>query len=276
MKRVFITGSTGQLGGELKRLWPQAIFPTRNDVDLCSEESIRNYFSDKKPEIIINCAAYTQVDKAESDQDLVFKVNSIAPAVLTSLCDKVILFSTDYVFDGENSSPYSEKCLTAPNGVYGQSKLKGEIEALKINSNVVIIRTSWVYSDIGNNFVKTMIRLGRERKELKVVSDQLGSPTYAKDLAEVIVKYAIEEWKLKGGIYHYSNEGTTSWYEFAVEIMNALNIDCQIVPIKTSEYPTAAKRPSYSVLDKSKIKNELGIQIPHWKESLKTCLQKLS
>jgi dTDP-4-dehydrorhamnose reductase len=259
MKNIFITGSTGQLGGELKRLCPTAVFPTRDDVDLSSEESIRAYFSDKNPHIIINCAAYTQVDKAESDKELAFKVNSLAPAVLASLCDKVILFSTDYVFDGGNSAPYSEKCFTAPTGIYGESKLEGEKKAASINPKVVIIRTSWVYSDIGNNFVKTMIRLGKERKELKVVADQVGTPTYAKDLADVIVQNAIENWKFEGGIYHFSNEGVASWFDFATEIMDYLKIDCQVLPIKTSEYPTIAKRPAYSVLDKTKIKNELGI-----------------
>lgn len=276
MKNIFVLGSTGQLGTEIKRLMPDAVYLTRDEVDLSSELSIRSYFEDKEPSLIINCAAYTQVDRAETERDLAFYSNAISPAILASLCDKFIHFSTDYVFNGNGYKPYLEEMTTGPTGVYGESKLQGESAVLQANSNSVIIRTSWVYSDIGNNFVKTMIRLGKDRKELKVVCDQIGSPTYAHDLADIVVKFGVLEWKFKPGIYHFSNEGVASWYDFAREIMDLMNIDCRVLPIKSEDYPTPAKRPHYSVLDKTKIKKDLGIEIPHWKESLKICLQKLS
>ena len=226
--------------------------------------------------MIVNCAAYTQVDKAESDQVAAQFTNAVAPAILASLCERFIHFSTDYVFNGYGFRPYNEASETNPSSVYGASKLAGESAVMTSNPSSVIIRTSWVYSDIGNNFVKTMLRLGKERKELRVVSDQIGTPTYAYDLAKLVVENGIDGWKFKSGIYHYSNEGVASWYDFAYEIMKIAKLSCKIIPIKSEEYPTSAKRPHYSVLDKTKIKNDLGIEIPHWKESLKLCLQKLS
>lgn len=273
---IFVTGVSGQVGGEIQRLFPEAIFLTRTDVDLSSEESIRTYFSGKKVDLIVNCAAYTQVDLAEKEQALAFKINSEAPAILASISKKFIHFSTDYVFNGTGTKPYLETDLTGPTGVYGQTKLEGEKAVLKANPASVIIRTSWVYSDLGKNFVKTMLRLGKEKEELRVVSDQIGSPTYARDLAQIVVDHGIKSWNFNSGIYHFSNEGVISWAGFAEEIMNQAGLHCKIMPIPTNEYPTPAKRPAYSVLDKTKIKNELNITIPHWKESLKACLQKLS
>jgi dTDP-4-dehydrorhamnose reductase len=273
---IYITGVTGQVGGELKRLYPEAIYLTRNDIDLSSRDSIEAFFKSKKPNVIINCSAYTQVDLAEREEGIAHAVNSVAPGFLASLCDKFIHFSTDYVFDGQGFRPYVETDSTGPSGVYGQTKLAGEKAVLAANPNAVIIRTSWVYSDLGKNFVKTMIRLGSERSELKVVADQIGSPTYAKDLANLVVENGIKNWNFKGGVYHYSNEGVASWYDFAYEIMRLKGLPCKVLPIRSEDYPTPAKRPFYSVLDKTKIKNELGITIPHWKESLELCLQKLS
>jgi dTDP-4-dehydrorhamnose reductase len=272
---IYITGVTGQVGGELKRLYPEAIYLTRNDVDLSSIESMEAFFKTKKPKVIVNCSAYTQVDLAEKEQDLANKVNAIAPGILAGFCDKFIHFSTDYVFNGQGFRPYLETDTTGPTGVYGESKLAGEKAVLAANPNAVVIRTSWVYSDLGKNFVKTMLKFGAERPELKVVADQIGSPTYAKDLASLVVEHGLKNWNFKGGLYHYSNEGVASWYDFAYEIMKIKGLSCKVLPIRSEDYPTPAKRPHYSVLDKTKIKTDLGITIPHWKESLEECLRKL-
>lgn len=273
---IYITGASGQVGGEIQRLFPDATYLTRRDVDLSSRESMEAYFRKNKPQIIVNCSAYTQVDLAEKEQDLAHAVNAVAPGILAGLCDKFIHFSTDYVFNGQGFRPYVETDATGPSGVYGVTKLAGEKAVLLANPMAVVIRTSWVYSDLGKNFVKTMLRFGAERSELKVVADQIGSPTYAKDLASLVVEHGLKNWNFKGGVYHYSNEGVASWYDFAYEIMKLKGLSCRVLPIRTEDYPTPAKRPHYSVLDKTKIKNELGIIIPHWKESLELCLQKLS
>lgn len=273
---IYITGVSGQVGGEVQRLFPHAKFITRKDLDLSSRERMEFFFKKNKPEIIVNCSAYTQVDLAEKEQELAYAVNCVAPGILASLCNKFIHFSTDYVFNGQGFRPYVETDTTVPIGVYGQTKLAGEKAVLAANSNAVVIRSSWVYSDLGKNFVKTMLKLGSERTELKVVADQIGSPTYAKDLAQLIVDHGIKSWNFKGGLYHFSNEGIASWYDFAYEIMKLKGLPCKVLPIRTEDYPTPAKRPHFSVLDKTKIKNELGITIPHWKESLELCLQKLS
>lgn len=275
MTAIYITGTSGQLGGELKVLYPDGIFLSRNEVDLNDEESIHRYFKNKRASLIINCAAYTQVDKAESERDKAVNINAISPAILSRYSEKFIHISTDYVFDGRGFKPYTELSDTAPSNVYGETKLKGEESILKINPKAVIIRTSWLYSHIGNNFLKTIIRLGNERTEIRVVSDQIGTPTCAGNLSKVIVENALINWKFKGGIYHYSNEGVASWYDFAKEIIDLKDMQCKVVPIKSEEYPTPAKRPYYSVLDKTKIKKELMIEIPHWKESLRECLQKI-
>jgi dTDP-4-dehydrorhamnose reductase len=273
---IYITGASGQVGGEIQRLFPDATYLTRRDVDLSSRESMEAYFKKNKPQIIVNCSAYTQVDLAEKERDQAMAVNAVAPGILAGLCEKFIHFSTDYVFNGQSFRPYVETDSTGPTGVYGVTKLAGEKAVLAANPNAVVIRTSWVYSDLGKNFVKTMLKFGAERPELKVVADQIGSPTYAKDLASLVVEYGLKNWNFKGGLYHYSNEGIASWYDFAYEIMKLRGLSCKVLPIRTEDYPTPAKRPHYSVLDKSKIKNELGITIPHWKESLELCLQKLS
>ena len=272
---IYITGASGQVGGEIQRRFPHATYLTRNEVDLSSREDMEAYFTKNKPQVIVNCSAYTQVDLAEKELNLAYMVNAIAPGILASLCDKFIHFSTDYVFDGQGYRPYVETDNTGPSGVYGQTKLAGEKAVLLANPKAVVIRTSWVYSDIGKNFVKTMLKFGAERPELKVVADQIGSPTYAKDLAQLVVENGIKNWNFKGGVYHYSNEGVASWYDFAYEIMKLKGLSCKVLPIRTEDYPTPAKRPHYSVLDKTKIKNELGIIIPHWKESLEECLGKL-
>lgn len=276
MSEIYIIGQSGQLGGELYRLYPGATYLSRNEIDLSRTEDIYRYFKNKKPKIIVNCSAYTQVDLAEKEIELTNIVNGISPGILATLSEKFIHFSTDYVFNGQGFKPYIETDETGPIGIYGSSKLAGEKAVLSANPNAVIIRTSWVYSDLGKNFVKTMRKLGSERSELKVVSDQIGSPTYAKDLAALVVDYGIKDWKFKGGIYHYSNEGVASWYDFAYEIIQLSGLNCKVLPIESKDFPTPAKRPHYSVLNKTKIKNELGIEIPHWKESLKVCLQKLS
>ena len=272
---IYITGTSGQVGGEIQRLFPHAKYLTRNEVDFSSSERVEAYFKKIKPEIIVNCSAYTLVDLAEKEQGLAHTVNAIAPEILAKLCDKFIHFSTDYVFNGQGFRPYVETDSTGPTGVYGESKLAGEKAVFLANPNAVVIRTSWVYSDLGKNFVKTMLKFGSERPELKVVADQIGSPTYAKDLANLVVEYGLKKWSFKGGLYHYSNEGVASWYDFAYEIMKLKGLPCKVLPIRTEDYPTPAKRPHYSVLDKTKIKNELGIIIPHWKESLEECLRKL-
>lgn len=273
---VFVLGSTGQVGGEIKRLFPSAVFPSRDEIDLANPETITDFFKNRKASLIVNCAAFTQVDLAETNRDLVYQVNAASPELLAKFCERFIHFSTDYVFNGQNFKPYIESDITAPLNEYGKSKLDGENRIFAANPNSVIIRTSWVYSDIGKNFVKTMLRLGKEKNELSVVWDQIGSPTYAYDLADVVVNHGLKKWNFKNGIYHFTNEGVASWYDFAREVFDIKGVKCKVNPIRSEEYPTPAQRPHYSILDKAKIKNELGIVIPHWKESLKICLQKLS
>lgn len=275
MNNVYVTGVSGQLGGEIKRLFDGATYPTHAELDLSSEESIRAYFKDKNPKIIVNCAAYTQVELAEKEQNLANRINAIAPGMLAGLCEKFIHFSTDYVFNGQSFRPYIETDITDPVGIYGKTKLAGERAVFLANPHAVIIRTSWVYSDLGKNFVKTMIKLGLERSQLNVVGDQIGSPTYALDLATIIVEHGLKCWNFKGGHYHYSNEGVASWYDFAHEIMKLKLLSCRVLPIRSEDYPTQVKRPHYSVMDKTKIKKELNVEIPHWRDSLKLCLQKI-
>lgn len=275
MNRVYVTGVTGQVGGELKRLCPDVVCLTRNDINLSSEESIHSYFKDKNPSLIVNCAAYTKVDLAETEEGIARQVNAHAPSILAGFSDKFIHLSTDYVFDGDGHCPYSEDHVTSPLGVYGRTKLLGEEMVLRVNPNATIIRTSWIYSDLGKNFLKTILKLGKEREVLNIVSDQIGTPTYARDLASLIVENGIKHWRFKSGIYHFSNEGVASWYDFAHEIIDLMQVNCKVYPINTSDYPTPAKRPHYSVLDKTKIKKDLNIVIPHWKTSLKQCLMTL-
>lgn len=286
--KILVTGSTGQLGSELKDLAPsfpqfEFVFLSKQDLPVHNFELVRIFFNSVKPAHVINCAAYTAVDKAESEKELAFQINGEAVGVLAAVCKehgaKFIHVSTDYVFNGEANYPYTENFPTDPVNVYGASKLEGEKQAMQLNPDCVIIRTSWVYSSYGKNFVKTMIRLMYEKDEIKVVNDQVGSPTYAADLAEVILKIigkgqsAIGNWK--PGIYNFSNEGIISWYEFAVAIKEIINSPCDVKPITTADYPTPAKRPAYSVLDKTKIQETFGIDLKDWKESLINCIEKI-
>jgi dTDP-4-dehydrorhamnose reductase len=284
LKKILVTGSNGQLGKELKQLsatYPHVefIYLGREDLPIHHFEMVRHYFSVYKPDYLINCAAYTAVDRAEQEKELAFQVNGEAVGVLAAVCKengcRFIHISTDYVFDGSATQPYSEEDRTNPQSVYGASKLEGERQALQLNGDSLIIRTSWVYSEFGKNFVRTMLKLMQERPELKVVNDQVGSPTYAADLAEVILQIiASQEWK--PGIYHYSNSGIISWYDFAIAIKELTGYNGHVYPISTAKYPTPAKRPAWSVLDKTKICHAYNVELKQWKESLSRCIAKLS
>lgn len=282
MFNVLITGTNGQVGSEIKILSNDYnynfFFTTRDTLDITNSNEIKSFIESNKINTIINCSAYTAVDKAETDISNADLVNRKAVKKLAKISEekniKLVHISTDYVFDGTNHKPYCEQYQTNPKSVYGSSKLAGENEMIKINpKNSIIIRTSWVYSSFGNNFVKTMIRLGREKDELGVIFDQIGTPTYAQDLAKVILDIIPKITNNKVEIYNYSNEGVLSWYDFAKEIMKMAKIDCTINAIETYQYPTPANRPHYSLLNKSKIKNEFNIAIPFWKDSLDKCLR---
>ncbi len=281
MFNVLITGSNGQLGSEIQSLrsdYPYNFFFTdRDSLDITNYEDIKQFCQKNNIQAIINCAAYTAVDKAETDSENADKINHLAVKNLALTCKeqniKLIHISTDYVFDGRNHKPYNEDDETDPNGVYGKTKLDGEKALIEINpQDSIIIRTSWVYSSYGANFVKTMLRLGKEKESLGVIFDQVGTPTYAKDLAKAILDILPNIKNEKVEIYHYSNEGVLSWYDFAKEIMRMAKLDCKIDPIETKDYPTPAKRPHYSLLNKSKIKDTFSITIPFWKDSLDQCL----
>ncbi len=285
---ILVTGSNGQLGKELRELesaYPQFdfIFLSREDLPIHHFELVRNSFRAYHPQYLINCAAYTAVDRAETERELAFQVNGEAVGVLAAVCRendcRLIHISTDYVFDGTANVPYKENSPVNPQSIYGASKLEGEKLAQQLNPASIIIRTSWVYSEFGKNFVKTMLQLMKEREEISVVNDQVGSPTYAADLAEAIIKI-IDNSQMPGrnwqpGIYHFSNEGIITWYDFAVAIKELSGSKCNINPVPTSAYPTAAKRPAYSVLDKSKIQQATGITLKNWKDSLSRCLMKM-
>ena len=279
---ILVTGSNGQLGSEVKELSSKYdynfFFTTKGDLDIIDEASIKEFVEQNNINIIINCAAYTAVDKAEEDKVNADLVNRKAVKKLAKISKKydikLIHISTDYIFDGKAFKPYGEEYQTNPNGIYGKTKLDGENEMIKINPhNSIIIRTSWVYSSFGNNFVKTMLRLAKEKEALGVIFDQIGTPTYARDLAKMILDILPKIENKKVEIYNNSNEGVLSWYDFAKEIMKMAKIDCIINPIETYQYPTPAKRPHYSLLNKSKIKKEFGIEIPYWKDSLDECLR---
>ena len=281
---VLVTGANGQLGKELRQLetkWPEFefLFLSREDLPIHHFELVRNFFKATHPSFLINCAAYTAVDKAEQEEELAFQINAEAVGVLAAICKeqdcKFVHVSTDYVFDGLANRPYREDDLTNPQGVYGASKLAGEKEAVLLNPDSVIIRTSWVYSSFGKNFVKTILRLLQEKPSVSVVDDQIGSPTYAADLAVAILEIiSLKSWK--PGVYHFSNEGEISWCAFAKAIAALTHSNTPIQAITTAEFPTPAKRPAWSVLDKSKIKAVYGIKIRPWKESLADCLELLS
>ena len=284
MLNVLVTGSNGQLGSDIKELSIDYkynfYFTDRDTLDISNPHAITEFVNNNNINTIINCAAYTAVDKAESDIENADKINHLAVKYLAQISKekniKLIHISTDYVFDGKNHMPYVETDITNPNGVYGQTKLDGEKAMQEINpENSIIIRTSWVYSSYGANFVKTMLRLGKEKEQLGVIFDQVGTPTYAGDLAKAILDIISNIKNGKVEIYNYSNEGVLSWYDFAKEIMHMTKSTCQVNPIETIEYPTPAKRPHYSLLNKSKIKKEFNITIPYWKDSLDECLQKM-
>lgn len=290
---ILVTGANGQLGKELKQIassfsHPIAIgyefvFLSREDLPIHHFEMVRHYFKTYQPDYLINCAAYTAVDRAEQEKELAFQVNGEAVGVLAAVCKEnncqFIHISTDYVFDGTATTPYKEIFPPHPISVYGASKLEGEKQAQQLNPDSIIIRTSWVYSEFGKNFVRTMLKLMQEKETINVVNDQLGSPTYAGDLAETILQIiancqsSIVNWL--PGIYNFSNKGIISWYDFAVAIKELIGSDCKINPIPTSQYPTAAKRPTYSVLDSSKIQEVFGIQLKNWRESLAACLLRI-
>ena len=281
---VLVTGSSGQVGNEIKAISSDYsynfFFTDRNNIDITSKDSIKEFCKTNNINVIINCAAYTAVDKAQTDEinaDLINRkaVKKLA-LVSQELNIKLIHISTDYVFDGKNFKPYCEEFQTNPQSIYGKTKLDGENEMRDINpKNSIIIRTSWVYSYYGNNFVKTMLRLGKEKEELGVIFDQIGTPTYAKDLAKIILDIVPQIDNQKVEIYNYSNEGVLSWYDFAKEIIKMAKLDCKINPIETFQYPTPAKRPHFSLLNKNKIKSTFNIEIPYWKDGLDDCLRRL-
>ncbi len=270
-----ITGSKGQLGTELAKLLPEAILTDVADLDITDAAAVANFVKVHNIDTIINCAAYTAVDKAEDDEALAAKINIDGPRNLAQSGAKVIHISTDYVFDGSGHKPYAPEDAAHPISVYGRTKLAGEQEVLKYAKEAVIIRTAWLYSPYGNNFVKTMRRLGAERESLNVVADQIGTPTYAADLAQAIVQVLPQMSAENKGVYHFTNEGVCSWYDFARKIMELSGLGCKVNPIPSSAYPTKAVRPFYSVLDKSKIKEVFNIEIEHWEEGLKKCLKQL-
>ncbi len=284
---ILVTGSNGQLGSEIRELslkYPYNFFFTDvKELDITNKEDIKKYVNEKDIDLIINCAAYTAVDKAEEEKEKADLINHKAVKFLADIAKEknilLIHISTDYVFDGKNYRPFVEEDKVNPQNIYGLTKLKGEDAFKASGANGIIIRTSWVYSYYGHNFVKTMLRL-KDRGELGVVFDQVGTPTYAKDLAFTILEIIdknLEKVKNKNAeIYHYSNEGVISWYDFAKAIFDIENIDIKVNPIESKEYPTPAKRPYYSVLNKNKIKKEFNIDIPYWRESLKECLQRIN
>ena len=284
MKNILITGANGQLGNEMRVLsaeYPEYayFFTDVAELDICNEQAVMEFVQANNIHVMVNCAAYTAVDKAEENVELCTKLNADAVGYLAKAAEacgaEFIQVSTDYVFDGTAHVPYRETASTCPNSVYGHTKLAGEQNALTLCSRSMVIRTAWLYSTFGNNFVKTMIRLGRERDSLGVIFDQVGTPTYARDLARAIF-VAIRQGVVPG-VYHFSNEGVCSWYDFTKAIHRLAGIaDCKVKPLYTEEYPTLAKRPHYSVLDKSKIKTIYSIDIPYWEDSLKECIDALS
>jgi len=285
LKKILITGANGQLGSALNILFSHQadrfgiINAGHKDLDITDFLKVQEYLRKTIPDYLINCAAYTAVDKAESEQNRAFDINEDGARNLAkasaALNIPIIHISTDFVFDGSSSTPLSEEDLCRPINVYGQSKYEGEKAVQAENDKHFIIRTSWLYSNFGSNFLKSISKLAKEKSSLNIVFDQIGTPTFANDLAEAIVKI-IDSNASDYGIYHYSNEGVASWYDFAKELIELQGIQCDVRPILTSQYPTPAKRPAYSVLNKAKIKSTFGIDIPYWKESLRKCIEEQS
>jgi dTDP-4-dehydrorhamnose reductase len=286
MSHLLITGANGQLGNELRKLSPRYshhrfFFTDVAELDITNPQAIEAFFADNRIDTVINCAAYTAVDKAESDEQTALLINSTAVQYLAQSCSThqatLIHVSTDYVYDGQACTPYSENHPTAPLSAYGRTKLAGEKAALS-TEKAVVLRTAWLYSAFGNNFVKTMLRLGKERESLNVVFDQTGTPTYAADLALCIMQVVEKdkEGQLQRGIFHFSNEGVCSWYDFAHAIMQIAGLPCAVHPIESKDYPTPAARPSYSVLNKAAVKAAYGVIVPHWRESLGKCLEEIA
>tara|TARA_B100000900_G_C20422701_1_gene651622 strand:+ start:1 stop:861 length:861 start_codon:yes stop_codon:yes gene_type:complete len=279
--KILVIGSEGQLGSELKKIsknyqnfsW---VFSTIKVLDLSDLNTINSYLSNINPTVIINCAAYTNVDKAETEIELVNLINYKAVEIISKWASintkKLIHFSTDYVFDGQSKVPLCENSKTNPVNEYGSSKLKGEQVCLKNDPNSIIIRTSWLYSSFGKNFVKSMIELMKKNDSVRVVNDQIGSPTYANDLAKIVLNIIIN-YKSEFGLFHYSNEGEISWFEFACSIKEIYNFNCKIIGISSDEFKTIAKRPKYSLLNKSKIKKTFNLEIPNYKKSLTNCIE---
>lgn len=280
-QNILVTGANGQLGNELRSLATHSdnlnfVFTDIAELDITDQDQIRHTIEREDIDTVVNCAAFTAVDKAEDNLKLATQLNSEAPEKLARAINEkhgtIIHISTDYVFNGHNHTPYSEGDTPCPQSVYGKTKAEGEQRVMQACEKSIVVRTAWLYSPYGNNFVKTMMRLGREREELNVVFDQIGTPTYARDLAQAIVKI-INTGQKTYGIFHYTNEGATSWYDFAKAIHRAAGISsCRINPIRTSQYPTPASRPAYSLLDKAKIKQTYKIDIPHWQDSLNECV----
>ena len=285
-KIILVTGANGQLGNELRILherYPQYqfVFAGREELSIDNEEEVRKYFARLHPVVCINCAAYTAVDKAETEREQAKRINADAVGFLAAASHEhnslFIHISTDYVFDGNSASPYKEDHQTNPVNQYGLTKLFGEKLAMEENPEAIIIRTSWVYSTFGKNFVKTMIRLMNEKESINVVNDQVGSPTYAADLAEAIMQIVLytSQQTVAGGVFHFSNQGATSWYEFALKIKELIGSNCRVNPIPTSQFPTPATRPNFSLLDTAKIQSTFKLQIVDWKESLQRCISRL-
>jgi dTDP-4-dehydrorhamnose reductase len=280
MYDVLITGCNGQLGSSIKELANNYNFEfeytDKEELDIIDIEALDRFFRNNKKDFIINCAAYTSVDNAESDYENAMRLNCLAAANLALMSNKynskLIHISTDFVFDGAKNTPYTEEDKANPLSVYGESKLAGEETVFQNSNSAIIIRTSWLYSNYGHNFVKTILKYAREKGSLKVVYDQIGAPTYAKDLAKAVLDMLLKIEFNKKILYHYSNEGVASWYDFAKAIVELSNIDCKVEAIETKDYPTPAKRPHYSVMNKSKIKDEFSLDIPYWRDSLKECL----
>jgi len=287
MHKILVVGSNGQLGNELRLVTEvqdntdQYFYTDLPELDITDKSAVSAYMESNDIDIVVNCAAYTNVDKAEDDKEKADKINHLAVQNLAEVCKKqgalLIHISTDYVFDGTKNTPYLESDPTHPLGVYGETKLKGEEAVKNSGCEYVIIRTSWLYSAFGKNFLKTMQRLTAEKEIVKVVFDQVGTPTYAHDLANVILKIIqIENKEVLNQVYHFSNEGVSSWYDFAVAINEAFGHNCKVLPCYSDEFPSKVTRPNYSVLDKTKIKKALGVEIPHWKSSMMKCVYRLN